>query len=221
MSFPTIPPDFDEFVGQYERYIENSFSDLGCDNLEVYDFRDLGKVLNAYGDHVVEWITSLKKQGKIKKIGASIYSEEEINEILSFMNVDVIQAPVSVLDQRLVERGALKKLKDRNIEVHVRSIFLQGLIFMNPQNLPTFFEPIATQLQNTHSLLEAHNLSPLEASLNFVLSCPDIDKVIVGVTNERELLEIINITKAPLREDVDWQNFKLNDAYYLNPVNWN
>ena len=103
MSFPTIPPDFDEFVGQYERYIENSFSDLGCDNLEVYDFRDLGKVLNAYGDHVVEWITSLKKQGKIKKIGASIYSEEEINEILSFMNVDVIQAPVSVLDQRLVE----------------------------------------------------------------------------------------------------------------------
>ena len=76
-------------------------------------------------------MNNLKEEGIVKKIGCSIYSPDELNFILNSLDVDIIQAPLNLLDRRLIDSGWLSKLKSYGIEVHTRSSFLQGLLLMS------------------------------------------------------------------------------------------
>ena len=75
------------------------------------------------GDLVLEAITDLKKSGKVRKIGVSVYDSQSIDEVLKLFTPDIIQLPVSIADQRLIRSGHLKKLKQKGVEIHARSVF--------------------------------------------------------------------------------------------------
>ena len=82
----------------------------------------------------------LKQQGLVKKIGVSVYNNQQIDYVLDNFSIDLIQLPINILDQRLINDESLVKLKKHNVEIHARSALLQGLLLMSINTIPYWFD---------------------------------------------------------------------------------
>jgi aryl-alcohol dehydrogenase-like predicted oxidoreductase len=171
------------------------------------------------GDGLLEAMIKLKDEGFIKKIGVSLYNSEQIDRVLDNYSIDLVQLPVSILDQRLLSGHQLKKLKKYGVEIHARSIFLQGLLLMSVRNIPTYLEGIQTALNAFHTEAKKQNISALQLAFGFVQSISEVDKIIVGVNTLNQLHEIIGA--LPIRVNTtELSNLSIDDPLLLNPSNW-
>lgn len=160
-----------------------------------------------------EALESLKALGKIKKIGFSFNQPEEINIVLNNGFIpDLVQAPFNYLDNRFNQQ--LKYLKENyQTEIHTRSAFLQGLFFMNPNNLHPFFEPLVPSLKEIE-----HLPNKAGSLLRYALVQPFIDKVVVGVNERQQLVHNINeIRRADIIKYIKEATYP-EDC--LMPSNW-
>lgn len=176
-------------------------------------------ILTKNGYLLVDKMNKLKEEGLVKKIGVSVYTAEQINRILERYQIDLIQLPVNVLDQRLILSGHLLELKKAKVEVHARSIFLQGLLLLNPEELSNYFDSIKTHLNGYHEFIKQQGLSPVQAAIGFVMGLKDVDAVIFGVNNLQQLKEVCT-NMGPLPSEY-FSHFGITDEFVLNPVHWN
>ena len=180
-------------------------------------------VLAEGGEFLYEGMLELKYKGLVEKIGFSVYNGEQIDKLLDLYDFELIQVPVNVLDQRLIMGGELKKLKNKDIEIHARSIFLQGLLLMEPDNLHSFFDPIKPVINKYRSFVISRGLTPVEGAINFVASVPEIDYIIVGVNTAEQLKANLDGFKSTLKDRIPLENFSmfsLEDSRYINPSLW-
>lgn len=149
--------------------------------------------------HLWDELQSFKKDGKVKKIGFSLYWPEELEDLLEKnIEPDLIQVPFNYFDRRFKEY--MIDLKKKGCEVHVRSVFLQGLFFMDPLNLDEYFKEVVPILNNLQNTIE--NLPG--ALLNFVLNNSYVDTVVVGVENRNQFLENLeSVRKFELMSDLE------------------
>ena len=164
-------------------------------------------------------IIKLKKKGLVSKVGVSVYSKYQINEIINRFEVDLIQIPINILDRRLIDDGTLSILAKKGIEIHARSTFLQGLLLMDKETIPKKFTKWDSLWSIWHQWLNDNNISALEASICFVSSLPEISKVLVGVNTKNQLKSILNCSDL-LLPDLP-EGFYSDDSQLLNPSNWN
>lgn len=177
-------------------------------------------LLAADGERLMDAMLELKAHGLVSKIGVSIYNGQQIERVLERYCIDLIQVPINVFDQRLVDGGQLAWLKREGVEVHARSIFLQGLLLMRPQAVSSFFKPLEETLQKYHAALQVSNLTPLQGALAYVKSLEMIDCVVVGVTTAQELQQIVDAHRnVPARLPI-WREFSCNDEQMINPAMW-
>jgi aryl-alcohol dehydrogenase-like predicted oxidoreductase len=161
----------------------------------------------------------LKSCGLVEKIGVSAYSKQEIDQILDNFEIDLIQVPASILDQRLINDGSLSKLKKYGVEIHVRSIFLQGLLLMERKRIPSYFSPIKKNLDTFDDLAKMLNLTRLELALGYVMGISSVDKIVLGVNNLSQLKEIVNV--QPLQNNLDiFKGISIDNPIYTNPSLW-
>lgn len=183
--------------------------------LMVHNAHDL---LCEDGHLLMEKVLELRQQGLVEKTGVSIYTAEQIDRILDRFTIDLIQVPVNVFDQRLLASGHLAKLKAAGVEIHARSVFLQGLLLMEPDQLPPFFDTCRGELVAYREMLNEYGLTPVDAALGFVTGLDEIDCVICGVNNHRQLEEICTSYK-PLPAEF-FRRFALDQDEILNPALW-
>ena len=179
-------------------------------------------VLAEGGELLCDAMHELKSKGLVEKIGFSVYTKEQINQLLDLYDFEVIQVPVNVLDQRLIKGGKLKKLKDKGIEVHARSIFLQGLLLMDPDTIHPFFNEIRLLLQKYKRFLCLNGLSFVGGAIEFIKKIPEIDHIIVGVNNLKQLkdnIQSFNRTNNNLNID-SFKEFYINEPKFINPSSW-
>ena len=161
-------------------------------------------------------LNELKKEGMIKKIGFSTYTPEQVDFLLENFDFDLIQVPFNVFDARLIRGGQLKALKKKNIEIHARSIFLQGVL-LSFDSLSDYFSTWDAQFERYQGMVREKEYSLLEYALNFALNTQELDKILVGVDSVNQLTDIVNAFKS----DVDLKAFKIDDINLLNPNLWN
>ena len=164
---------------------------------------------------LLDRLNELKKEGLIKKIGFSTYTPEQVDFLLENFDFDLIQVPFNVFDTRLVEGGQLKALKKKSVEIHARSVFLQGVL-LNFDSLSDYFLTWDAQFERYQGVVREKELSLLEYALNFALNTQELDKILVGVDNVNQLTDIVNASKS----DVDLKAFKVDDINLLNPSLW-
>ena len=99
------------------------------------------------GERLVETLFALRAAGLVKKVGVSIYNAEELDRILEVFTPEFVQLPLSIADQRLLKSGHLAKLKRLGVEIHVRSVFLQGVLLAEPATLPDFLRTSTPQFE--------------------------------------------------------------------------
>ena len=182
--------------------------------LLIHDFDD---VEHVDFDKLLKQLYSLQEQGMIQKIGFSVYNPGQIDFLLANFDFDIIQVPINIFDQRLIRGGYLKRLKDKKIEIHARSIFLQGIL-LNANRLPNYFLKWEEAFKLYSNFMRAKGVSLLESALSFVLNVQELDKVVVGVENQRQLQEIIQSSSRDI--DIDFTQFAIYDEDLLNPSRW-
>jgi aryl-alcohol dehydrogenase-like predicted oxidoreductase len=165
-------------------------------------------------------LQELKAEGVFSKIGISTYFADDPAALAKRFRPDVMQLPFSLLDQRLLQDGSLARLKELGVEIHARSLFLQGLMLMPPGNLPAHLRGAGPHLKSLRARLAKAGSTLLTAALGFVLSRPEIDIALVGVTARDELEEIVSATALPLPA-LDWSACALDDERILTPSLWN
>ena len=154
------------------------------------------QLLEKNGSQLWNSLEGLKERSITKKIGFSVHNPDELDKLWKAGFIpDIVQAPYNVFDQRLKDSGWLSKLNDNKIEVHTRSVFLQGLLLMPSDKRPKYFSKWNNLFNEWDLWLKTNKISGLEAALNFALSEYLIDKIIVGVDNKTQLSEVISASK--------------------------
>jgi len=209
-------------IAEIENTFQQSLLTLGVDSiygLFVHNARDFYKSGNW---EFYEKLMEFKERGLVKKIGVSVYDRSEIDELYNKYFFDMIQLPMNVFDQRLDDRIMFKELKRGNIEIHARSIFLQGLLLNETSSLPNRFKRVFPMLEEYFLNLEKAGMSKIEGALKYIHDIEEIDYAVVGINNVRQLQQINeafnNISKST--EKKDFSMYACHDRQIIDPRKW-
>jgi len=195
--------------------VRQSVRALGAvDLLLVHAAKDL---LGPSGSTLWRSLQALKAEGIVGGIGISAYVDDDPVMLAECFGPDAMQLPFSLLDQRLLEDGSLKRLKQLGVEIHARSLFLQGLLFM-PEP-PAQLSAARPMLEKVRAEIARAGTTPLAAALGFVLARPEVDVAVIGMTGLQQLKEIITAALSPLPE-WNWNACALSDERILTPSLW-
>ena len=170
------------------------------------------------GRYISDNLNKFKQQGLVKNIGVSVYDSENLIKICEILNPDIVQLPINVLDQRFINDGRLKYLKNKNIEIHARSIYLQGLLLMNSNSIDPYFNSWKHVLNKWHKDCTIQNFTPLHAALDFIIKIKEIDYCILGIQNMSQLKESISFINK--NRNFDATSLGCSDNNFINPSKW-
>lgn len=212
--------NFDYPIDLVER-IQFHCSNFNVNYLEGYMFHSYNDLkMNINNDPKV--LDNIKNSGLVKKIGVSVYSNDEIEDLLNFKNINLIQLPFNLFDNEYQRKEILEKAKKRNIEIHTRSVFLQGLFFKNINTLNTILLPLKNDLIELGLILKKYNIDMNSLALNYAINKPYIDKVLIGVDSLEQLKNNIKATESicdkSIYRKIDCIN--VENTKLLNPSNW-
>jgi aryl-alcohol dehydrogenase-like predicted oxidoreductase len=210
-------------VLKFQSTISESLSRLKCNTVGTLLAHNASDLLKPGGDKLYDFLIQRKEEGITGKIGVSAYSQSEVEDVLTKYRIDVVQLPVNVLDQRLIETNFLKTLASVGVEVHARSIFLQGLLLQRPNNIHSFFDIIKPKITLLNSIASSYNISTLAICIGFVNSIKQVSGLVVGLDNKSQLHQLVSavdqITKVKLNVR-DFGNVAEKNNRILNPSNW-
>jgi aryl-alcohol dehydrogenase-like predicted oxidoreductase len=175
-------------------------------------------ILISEGQRLITEMRRLQDSGLVEKIGVSVYDSTQVDLILKKFKPDVIQLPLSILDQRMHLSGHLEQLKNLGVEIHVRSVFMQGLLLMSLKNIPLFFEPIRPLLTRWHAAAHEQGLTPSQAAIAFVKNLPFVDTVLIGLDNLNQFHSCVK--DFSLNASFDSDGLACSDPTFINPSLW-
>lgn len=202
-----------------EDTLRASLTKLGTPSIYGLLIHRADDLLLPGADLLMDRLLKLKQNGLVSKVGVSAYSGQQIDRVMDRFPMDLIQLPVNALDHRLLQSGHLQELKRIGVEIHARSAFLQGLLLMEQQAIPGYFASVRGRLESYHRYIGEQGLTPLQAALGFVTGIPEIDQVVCGVNDARQLREIC----AAAQTEVDvgaFADFAITDEAIVNPALW-
>jgi aryl-alcohol dehydrogenase-like predicted oxidoreductase len=199
------------------KQIAGSLSRLKTRCLYAVLVHNLADLRSASGSEIVSGLLQARKSGLVEKIGVSIYDPSDLDWVFQIMEPDLIQAPLNVFDQRLALSGWLETLKTRGVEVHVRSVFLQGTLLTRASNLPQAVEPWVDKYIAFEEWAASLQATPLEASLSFALSVPGVDRVLIGVSSVDELKHILLSRSVSLSQGPEFGDPEIS---HIDPRLW-
>jgi len=171
-----------------------------------------------HGEDIYKALNYLLEKKVIEGVGISIYSPAELDEMIHLFPINLVQAPFNPIDDRMITSGWINKLKEMNIELHARSIFLQGLLLAGKESIPNQFVRWNPLFRKWHEWLAEKNLSPLEACLRYALGYSQIDKVVIGVNNLSHIKEILSAVDDGFLEISG--ELRCQDLDLINPSHW-
>lgn len=199
-----------------QKQLDEHFKIFNTNKVETILFHDFKFLLTKNGLKIFKNLEILKNKNYFKKIGLSIYDTNCLSYIISNYNFDVVQCPYNILDRRILTTGWFDKLKNQGIEIHIRSIFLQGLLVNKVIYKKQYFKKWKKKISEWFLWLESNGISPIDYCLSDLLYF-DFDKIIIGINNFDNLKEIINFKRIDTN---NMFNLRINDVKLIDPRNW-
>jgi len=213
---PTSP--FENIYDHVKSLLEDSAKRL---NLSQIPICLLHRAIDMtdYDGKVTKSLVKLREESLVRLIGASIYEPGEVRqlyepgEVRQFLEIaqfDAIQVPINVFDHRLIKSGLLDELKNNNIIVFVRSVFLKGLFFLDPENLPWYIQIASEPLRGLQKLSADSGIGIAQLALTFVRDLPGITSILLGVETADQLKDNVELMNSPpLPDEVRSKIFKI------------
>ena len=179
---------------------------------------DTSQLTGPHDQQIWSALKTLKDEGFIEKIGFSIYHPNELEILWGSYRPDIVQAPYNIFDRRLEQSGWLQIMSDSRVEIHIRSVFLQGLLLMDKESRPIKFNRWSYSFSLLEKWIKENNTTALQACLSLPLNDDRINRIVIGVDNTQQLKSIlvggdINTPAPPL-------SLCLDDADLINPSHW-
>lgn len=196
-----------------------SLARLGLVRGDTIMVQAAGDLFSPYGQALWDRLRAMCDSGLFRRVGLSAYASDDPVGLARRFRPDVIQVPASLLDQRLLVDGSLAAVRDLGVEVHLRSIFLHGLLFRPPDRLPTEAKAAAARLSRARRMIAEGRSDPLQAALGFALSRPEASAVIVGAATAAEFAAVLAAAASP-PPDLDWDDMALDNPEALDTRRW-
>jgi aryl-alcohol dehydrogenase-like predicted oxidoreductase len=218
-KLPALPEGCANVIDWVDGQFRDSLGRLGVNHIAGFMLHSPMQLLGPNGQGLWAVMQALKDKGLVEKIGFSIYKPAELDQLWENFQPDIVQAPYNIIDQRLKASGWLEKLHSHGVEVHVRSIFLQGLLLMKNEQRPEKFNRWKCLWEIWDEWLAEKQLSPIDVCLRFVTSEQMIDYVVVGVDTVCHLDEILSLASMDGKIDIP-NELVITDESLLNPALW-
>ena len=189
-KLPPLPVDISNVSEWVHSQVQGSLSRLKCTSLDALLLHRPQDLTGAQGAELYAALGSLMAEKMIHRFGVSIYSPDDLEGIIGTFDIHVVQAPLNVFDRRIL--GVTNQLSALNIEVHVRSVFLQGVLIANPKDRPQRFEPWSEHFALFDEWVRSSGVSAMACCMGFALQQPGIAKLVIGTTSAKSLDEIMN-----------------------------
>ena len=188
------------------------------DGVLFHEFNDYYK-----NPQTLKNLDETKSEGLIRKTGFSLYLTEHLDFLLdNHIEFDILQIPFNIFDQRF--KSYFKVLKEKRIEIQCRSVFLQGLVFLNPKHMKSHFNEYIPLFLKFHNKIRDLNSTVVKTCLNYVYSIKEIDHIIIGVCSNKELQMSLDSLSSKTFEmekyHKDFQGFSISDEKIVLPCNW-
>jgi aryl-alcohol dehydrogenase-like predicted oxidoreductase len=217
-KLPEIPESCRDVVSWVQKSVLDSLSRLGVPKLYALLLHYPKQLLGSQGNELYQGLIAIREQGKAEKIGVSVYGPDELDAIWPSYKFDLVQAPFNILDRRLVISGWLARLGRSGTEIHVRSVFLQGLLLIDAMSRPEKFNRWQALWNKWHRWLDNEGLTPLQACLAFAMAPLEIDRVVIGVDSLKQLQEILACPKKIVA--LPPESLMIDDIGLINPSSW-
>lgn len=189
-----------------EDCIKNSLEHLGLEKIYGYMMHNAQCI---YNESAMDSLCAIKQKGYADKIGVSVYTPQEAMKALENSDLDIIQVPFNVLDKRLFHCGFFELAKEKNIEIYVRSVLLQGLLVMEEKVIPAYMDFARPLLHEFHEICSDFNISPFEAAIKYVMKQDGINYIVIGVDNCEQLRDYTKVT-----EDISAELFNALSGHF-------
>lgn len=207
--------DFKIIINNIKKSIENMHME------QVYGFLFHDSTV-VYSKDKMNLLNEIKAYGYAKNVGVSIYTPDEALKALEY-DIDIIQVPYNIFDNRLDKVNFFKKAKEKNIIIFARSSLMQGLALMDYNNLPLNVLFAKDYLIQFDDLCKKYDIDRLNAAVNYVASNEQIDYIVFGTDNLSQFKEYMTIKdkKLPIEFINDIKNCFVNVSEKLvNPTLW-
>lgn len=214
-----IYPNLDYSKGLYKTEVNNSLQRLNGQCLYGLLLHNGNELLMPDGEQKFAELQHLKSEGLTNKVGVSVYDPGTLFQIIEQYDIDLVQIPLNLFDQRFVTSGLLAKLKQKNIEVHSRSTFLQGLLLMQENDLPEYFQPYQQHILNYFA---QRGENKLVAPIQFIKQLELVDVMVVGCTNVNELAQILDAfsQQSSHQTHLNFEQFQSDEPNLILPTHW-
>ena len=189
---------------------EKCLEKLGVDTIDIL----MVHAFEHYAPHpeiVKECFEDLKARGVIKLTAISVYSSDDY-ELIANIGFDAVQIPLNIFDWRKIEDGGIQKLADAGMMIFVRSVFLQGMVFLTPETLEPRLSFAAPYLKRFHELAKEFDLAPDVLAASFVLSVPGITSIVLGCQTPEQIVSNAALIDK-VRKLTDDEMNKIREAF--------
>ncbi len=197
---------------------------LGCSQIDILmdhyfeDYEQSPETVSAV-------FAEMKEKGMIRYSAISVYSRHDYKLIAKAGCFDAIQIPLNLFDWTQLENGGIGALADAGMMIFARSVFLQGVVFMKPEELDPRMEFCRPYLEKFHALCEEFKLSPPVLAVSFVLSVPGVTNVVLGCQTPEQVDSNCDMMDK-VRKLTDAEMAKIREAFVdidprvINPGSW-
>ncbi len=219
-----IQPGTYRFVKEYiQGKVAASKERLGMEQLDMLLLHNFDEYLRDE-DHVRQAMEELKANGDIRFTGASAYSHHDYGKIAE-TGFDATQIPINLFDWTQIENGGMEKLEKSGMIVFARSVFLQGLVFADPDHLPEKMLFTRDTLLKFRGLCEKYNLTPAVLAISYVNSLSAITSLVLGCETPQQVQENVDLISQCVTLSADQlaeirSCFADTPARVLNPSLW-
>ena len=217
-KLPPIPSGTADISTWVRSEVGSSLERLNIQSLYGLLLHQPSDLLGTHAEDLIGSLLNLKSAGVVSKLGISIYSPSELEELVALPMIDLVQAPMNIVDRGIGNSGWLAKLGDNQVEIHTRSTFLQGVLAMSPAERPGWLSKWSEIFHSWDNWILDTGMSRIEACLAHVRSYPEIDRIVIGVDSTEQTREIIEALKVPpLRAPTSLES---DDQGLINPSLW-
>ena len=230
---------------KYDQVIKachNSLKNLETDYIDLYQIHWPTGSWNSEivpVEETMRALNDLKQQGKIRAIGVSNFSKEQLTEVCQYGEIDSLQPPYSLL-WRAVERDAQPYCVEKNISIIAYSSLAQGILTGKFGAEPKFaegdhrkdnrlfkaphWERVQTVLGELETFNQKYDCSLGQLAIAWLIQQPQTN-AIVGARSPEQVIQNaqageINLTTEDI-EQIGLIAEQVTKHFDDNPVMWN
>lgn len=208
-------------IDRWEKDLLSCCEQLGIKSLDTLLLHSSDDLRKTGSKFLEDWLLGLRERGLVKRLGVSIYTCEDLDEVNNEL-LDLVQLPLSLYDQRLLNDGTISSLRESGIAIHARSVYLQGLLLQPLQRWPSW---ASEEIRQHHKALvdlgQQRACGLLDLALGFIKDQTVLEGVVIGVCNMKQLLDLHVSWNLPSPwKQIEWQSWAFAGSDSLDPRNW-